>query len=165
MIWNRKGTYYRVLDSRQGDAVSVHIKATRKSIYVTHFTNVVPDEMYQTSMLERLRKGIHITRIVAREPKAHSDQYEWLKAYKADKNVKKNYTQIDMKGPAVLPIDIFILDEKTVVLHFPREVMNGHFQSAIVMQNEHVARLFQTLFERIRIAADASAGGTAEGNS
>jgi hypothetical protein len=148
-FWNAKETSFRFLDSDHGEAADSPVKAAQQLIQTTHFTGIVPYQPYIALLKNKMAEGVKVKRIVARDPHESPTKYNWLDTFRD----LPHYEQIDMHELFPLPLDIMIFDHHTVVLHLPSEVSGDDFHSAVLIENEKIARLFENMFTRMEIRA------------
>jgi hypothetical protein len=94
------------------------IRQARRSILTTHFTPEIPTDAYISHMLEKLRNGVTITRIVAFQPDASRDVYRWLRYFRhPDGSALPHYQEYQFPGMP-LPLDIIVVDDEIALQYF-----------------------------------------------
>ena len=96
-------------------------------------------------MLERMKQGIGVVRIVAIDPEEAPDTYAWLQKFRAQ---RRYYTEYDYQGKP-LPIDLMIFDDKKVIVYLSTNARSKEFDRAIKFDNPRVALVFRAMFERL----------------
>jgi hypothetical protein len=148
-LWNAREHQFRLVISDHGEAADSPVKEANHVIQTTHFTGIQPYEPYIALMKNKLAEGVKVRRLVARDPMERSDKYKWLNTFANC----PNYTEISIDDSFPLPMDIMIFDHKTVVLHLPSGLDDDDFHSAISIDNEKIATLFENVFKRMEIRA------------
>jgi hypothetical protein len=146
-LWNAKETSFRFLDSDHGEAADSPVKAAQHLIQTTHFTGIVPYQPYIALLNNKMAEGVKVKRIVARDAHESPTKYDWFDTFRG----LPGYDQIDIHELFPLPLDIMIFDHHTVVLHLPSAFSGNDFHSALQIENEQIAHLFENMFCRMEI--------------
>jgi len=125
----------------EAESVVNDIRKAKSSIRVTHFSKRIPNKSYIDTMLKKIKSGIDVTRII---PKENSDM-KWLVEFNS---LERRYTQKEVDSN--LQFDMLIIDENKIRLNFPSTSDSLEFKRIISFNNEEFARIFITLFDRIK---------------
>ena len=107
----------RLTVRRSVEKASELIKKAKTSVLVTHFAKESLDDDYIEGLLELLKQGVKVTRIVYFH-KDQRDNYTWLKRFRTNGSLLPGYRELVYKE-APTPLDLVIVDKSTVLIAIP----------------------------------------------
>ncbi len=140
-LWTVREFRFQLSNFEMGQVAYNTFENAEESIYVTHFTSALPDEVYVAKMLQLMeKKGVNITRLL---PPRNLSQ-EWLGRFRAH----KRYTEC-VAPTNELPFDFLIVDREHIVFALPTHQNDTEFRRALVMQNREMATIFHGIFDKL----------------
>jgi len=127
-----------------GEALIEDVREATECILVTHFSTSPIGQSYASAMEQRCRAGLPVTRIIRRGRCNGQEHDTWLDAFKTCAAYRQIEVDLEM------PFDFIVFDHSKVQLWFPVSPKAGIFTKAIEFDNEDLARLFTTAFERLQ---------------
>jgi len=116
------------------------VKEAKEKIYATHFSQIIPTEDYSKVFEEILNtEKVSVTRIIPSDIKND----DWLNGCRKH----ESYTEIKINQN--LHFDILIIDKTKVRLFFPSTKDTTHYSKVVYFDNEDIALIFSTYFDRL----------------
>ena len=133
----------RTTARRTVEKASELIKKAKSSVWVTHFAKERLDDEYIEGLLELLKKGVKVTRIVY----FHKDQrvnYRWLERFCKDEGLLPGYRELVYKEVPT-PLDLAIVDKSTAIIAIPMLPDVNEFIDAVVVNDSDENHLIRRL--------------------
>jgi hypothetical protein len=148
-LWSTRENEFKLYTEVAGNSSKIDIISAKESILMTHFTKETPSNAYIELLLDKLREGVIITRILPKNIDLSDSCNEWLSRFCEYKG--KGYTEYFLDANT-LPMDIAIYDEKTVKLFLPLNKDSSLLNQCISFENEKVSRMLRVSIERLNIS-------------
>jgi hypothetical protein len=136
-----KSKYHIVEPDKGGVSLVEHVKAAKKSIRATHFTPEPQSEGYVGILIDKLREGVKIHRLVYYVPQAKAGAYDWLGRFS---EFPDHYKQF--KTDVCLPYNVVVIDRHLVWMFFPME-HHDFYNKAVWFDDKELGDLFASAFD------------------
>jgi hypothetical protein len=133
---------YHVVGPDKGGAVLIeHVLSARHSIRATHFTPETPSAGYLGTLVDKLKEGVRLHRLVYRSPQARPGAYDWLNALAP---YQEYYCQ--SQTDVWLPYNVVVIDKRKVWMFFPMD-KDDYYNRAVWLDDREVGELFAKAFD------------------
>jgi hypothetical protein len=140
-IWSNEKFRFRLTDFKKGQVAYKSFENAQKSIYVTHFTSAIPEDVYVAKMLQMMNdNGVNVSRLL---PVRNLSQ-EWLGRFRGH----LRYHEC-IAGKDELPFDFLIVDSELVIFSLPSNQNDTEFSQALIINNKDIAGIFHGIFEKL----------------
>lgn len=123
------------------------ISETNLHLHTTHFAKKAPPPAYTEKVIERLKHGVDVYRVVGRDNLKEDGICEWLDKFSEFNNYHQTVTNKE------LPFDVTVFDGKKTILYFPSHPDADDFDLTLYIENEELSKIFMMLFSKIKGSA------------
>jgi hypothetical protein len=150
-IWADEKSRFQLTDFKKGQVAYKSFENAQSSIFVTHFTSAVPDEVYVAKMLQMMNDGVLVSRLLP----ARNLSQEWLNRFRGH----VRYSEC-IAGKDELPFDFLIVDRELIVFSLPGSQNDTEFSRALIVKNPMIAATFQGIFEKLGYGKASTSAAT-----
>lgn len=157
--YQNKDSMFKKEETKKRNRAYKLINEVKLTLHTTHFSKSIPPSDYTSKVIEKLKAGVDVYRIIDKKILTDKATQAWLEQFKEFTNYHQLETDKD------LPFDISVFDNKKAILYFPGHPMADDFDMSLYINNEQLAHIFMMVFSKIKSVEPAHMKSSTPKNS